>query len=507
MSRYQWDAFISFSHLDDRTPSGAPGWVTEFRNTLAVLLTSRLGREAQLWLDDKLNGQVMFDPRIQAAIENSAVLIAIYSASYIGSGYCSKEREWFGRTGLTIGDQGRVLLVRLVNIPPAEWPKEFAGRLGFNFFRTTANDPRGFPLKPNDQKYSDEMESVVVAIDQILPALEQTQPALPPQPAPVPAPQAGPAVAPINGVAPETLEFELRKQDFKADFQRCVAQIRLLSARKDLHDQLHDLELKFLVPVSTTIPTGNSLAIDGQRLDIVREHNFALSEILDNLRAIVARNVVPANEIRWVDDIAKAQERLEAGMRNLDLISLRAAVKDIGRVNDLWPARINAKLTENARGLALLDLATKLQQLCTMGSSFAQQLGDKVQKLKDLDAQISKLVTDHDDWQTYDVELSLFETTVSQNLQEIAASWPGLKQRGDALYGGNSAPWAQNLIFLGGKMDRAVQTADMASAQDCFVRLRSAARDQFYRADKDLKKGCQALEQVGEPIDTVLRAV
>jgi hypothetical protein len=505
MARYEWDAFISFSHLDDLSPSTAPGWVTQFRNTLAVLLTLRLGRKASIWFDDKLNGQVLFDLRIQREIERSAALIVIYSASYMGSDYCTKEREWFARTGLAIGDQNRVLPVRLLDIPHERWPKEFEGCLGFEFFRAAPNDSLGFPLDPSEQGFTNALKNVVVAVQAICNALEVPQAEPPPQRTPAP-PLVPAALPPVNGISAETLEFELRKRDFKADFQKCVTQIKLLSARKDLHDQLHELQFKFFVPVSDIL-SGNSLAIDGQLLDIVREHNFTLSEILDSLRAVVARNVVPPNELRWVDDIAKDQATLEASMRDLDLIPLRAAVKDIGRVIAMWPARINAKLNENARGLSLVDLATKLQELCTMSSTFGQQLGDKVGKLQDLHARISKLVADHDDWQTYDDDLSLLEGAVRQSLQEIAATWPGLKQKGNTLYGGNSAAWAQRLIFLGGEMDRALQTADMATAQKSFIRLRSAARDQFYRADQNLKDGCQALEQVGEPIDTVLGAV
>src|SRR5262249_18239875 len=103
-------------------------------------------------------------------------------------------------------------------------------------------------------------------------------------------------------------------------------------------------------------------------------------------------------------------------------------------------------------------------------------------------------------------DLNQLEAAVKLSLQEIATIWPGLKQKANSLYAGNSAAWAQRLMFLGGEMDRALQAADMATAQRSFFRLRSAARERFYLADKDLKNGCQALAQVGEPIETVLRA-
>jgi TIR domain-containing protein len=535
MARYEVDAFISFSHLDDLSASAAPGWVRQFHSNLTVSLTKRLGRKAVVWLDeDQLNGQVLFDQRIQKEIERSAVLIALHSAAYMNSPYCTKEREWFAKTGLELGDQRRILLVRLVDIPPKDWPKEFAGCLGFKFFEPSPTDPLGSTLYPTDQGFPDALKSVVVAIHSILElAAPETKPALPPAADPIPAagpppvnggsapciytPVNGPAEpangvaapvngasAPPNGTLADTLEFEVLKRSFKDDFQKCVTQIKLLSARKDLHDQLHELQFKFL-SVSDLLPA-NALTIDGQLVDIVREHNFMLSEILDRLRAIAGRNVVPANEIRWIDDVVRAQGMIEVGLRDLDLVPLRTAVKDIGRVISVWLSRINTKLNETARELALFDLATKLQQLCTKCVAFRQQLGDKIQQLQDLHAQISRLVADHDDWQTYDDELSLLEGAVKRSLEEIAATWPGLKQKASTLYGEKSAVWVERLKFWGDKMDNALRTADIATAQESFIRLRSAARERFYLADKDLKSGCQALAQVGEPIELVLRA-
>jgi hypothetical protein len=502
---YPWDAFISYSHLDDRSPSGPSGWVTRFREQFDDLLTKRVGREARIWRDTgQVNGQRLIDATIETALPQCAILVVLYSASYEGSVYCGKEREWFATSGTTIGDQSRVFIVRLVNIPRDRWPKEFRGCRGFDFFRLKDGDPIGYPLDPDDKRFRDELEKVVAAAQSVLTALgekarkperPQGNPPLPP-----------PAPPPPGGGTEETREFELLKQAFKEDFQRCGAQIKLLSARKDFHDQLHELQLKFFVPVSAVLQ-GNLLTVDAQLTSIVREHNFTLSEIFDSLQAIANRKHVPDSELGWLNDLSKAKSTLEAGVLRSDIAALRAAVSAVGRVLAVWPPRINTKLNENARDLALADLATKLEGLCTKSSSFGQSLGAKVQKLRTLHVQISELAAVHDHWQTFDDEMRLFETTLNQSLSDIADIWPALKEKARTLKADNPAAWTTRLNYWDGEMERALQDKDIAGAQKCFIRLRSAARERFYVADKNLKDGCQALQQAGEPIEAALSVV
>jgi hypothetical protein len=534
MPNYNWDLFLSYSHLDDLSPSEAPGWVTQFKRSLDVFLTKRLGRPSRIWFDHTLNGQNVFDLTIQKAIDDSAILMALYSASYADSAYCAKEREWFAKSGLTVGDQKRIFPVHLVKVPHERWPREFDGCTGFEFFRVSANDPVGFPLDPTDSLFSQELRNVVVALDSVLAALSKVReavveaaPVAPvsrisaaaqdlepvrPENPPAPPPQL-PAAGAASPGSEETFEFEMLKRTFKDDFQQCVGQIQLLSARKELHDQLHELQFKFFIPVSDLL-AGSSLTADNQLLSIVREHSFTLSEICDTLRVIASRTppgsdrpLLPRNELSWIEDVAKARNLIEVGMRDFDLVPLRTAVQAVRRVLAVWPSRINAKLNENARELALADLAGTLQELCTKSSTFAQRLGDKIAKLRELHVQISELAALHDDWQTFDDEMRLLEATLNQSMKDIADTWPGLKEKAKTLYAENSETWAKRLAFFEGEMDRAVQAQDLASAQRCFIRLRSAARDRFYLADQNLKNGCQDLERVGGPIGTILEVV
>jgi TIR domain len=169
---YKYDVYISYSPLDDRSPSNESGAVTAFRDALSILLSQRLGRIASIWHDSRLSGQDVLDDTIREALQNTAVLVVLYSAGYASSEYCAKEREWFARRPLKIGDQSRVLTVRLTNIPYRSWPKELQGTRGFDFFSVDpANDPIGYPLRPKDSAFDRRVQEVAVGIEAVLDAL------------------------------------------------------------------------------------------------------------------------------------------------------------------------------------------------------------------------------------------------------------------------------------------------------------------------------------------------
>src|SRR4051794_29053082 len=54
---FQQNLFISYAHIDDQplTP-GEKGWISRFHTTLKKILDMRMGGEAKIWRDEKLQG-------------------------------------------------------------------------------------------------------------------------------------------------------------------------------------------------------------------------------------------------------------------------------------------------------------------------------------------------------------------------------------------------------------------------------------------------------------------
>jgi len=191
-SGYQYDVFISYAHLDERTPEpDAKGWVSTFHDHLEVGLSKALGHlcEATIWRDPRLDGATLFDREIRERIEQSAVFLALTSPSYFNRDYCRQELACFAqaatasRHGLVVGNRSRLINVRLFNIPPADWPAELAGRSGFPFYETESATDRGEPLAPDDKAFRGQLKRLIDCLRELLGDLSE-EPAVDPTSAP-----------------------------------------------------------------------------------------------------------------------------------------------------------------------------------------------------------------------------------------------------------------------------------------------------------------------------------
>ncbi len=115
-------AFVSYAHTDNvKAPDDDMGWVTSFTEYLNVSLTLGLGKSAQIWRDDKLQGNDEFGPEIEQQFPNTAVLVAIVSKRYLESEWCKKEVDEFctvanQHQGLSVGNKTRVFRVLMRSI-------------------------------------------------------------------------------------------------------------------------------------------------------------------------------------------------------------------------------------------------------------------------------------------------------------------------------------------------------------------------------------------------------
>jgi hypothetical protein len=669
MRTFKYDVFVSCSHLDDLSPSDERGWVSTFVDNLKNQLSKRLGRHASVWYDHSMTGEPVFTETIENAIKDSGVLIAICSVSYLRSEWCTRVRECFAREGLTVGDQRRLLQVRLVSIPHEQWPDEFQGCAGFDFFSLRDFDPLGSPLDPTDPAFKDELRKIVVAIQSLSTTLGSVQPLrdtgsqvrstscdasartesrmagifisyrrddsdvaagrladdlseifgpksvfrdvdslypgqdyenalesaldycavllavigprwstiateegqrrleeptdwvraeisralargipvipvlisgtnmppnaeLPIDIKPLLRRQGFPlddrywkhqlavlalALEQVPGITSraqtgakliqhtESHEFNVLKKTFMDAFKKCFLQIQLLGGRKDLHDQLHELQFRFFTPVSTILDD-KCISIDHQLHSILREHSYSLSEIHENLVKIAFSNrVIPERELTWIKDLGKAHAYFGDGIRRIDLARMQAAIAIVDTILARWPTRINTQLTETARDLSLVGLAEKLQLLCDKSTTFKQQLGEKACELERSVSSISTLAAIHDDWQLFDEDLRLLNATI-QSLRDIEVIWLDLKDKAANLYAVNPGNWTQRFEHLSGEMDLAIRVRDLGLAKGTIIRFTSAARERFYVADQDLKRGCSRLQQISAPIEAILSA-
>ena len=145
------NVFISYAHIDDQplTP-GEKGWITRFHATLKAILSMRMGREAKIWRDEKLQGNDIFSDEIVAQFKKSAVLISVLTSRYLNSEWCTREAREFCQSaqqtgGLVIGNKSRVFKVIKSPVESQEsLPPPMQDTLGYEFFTIKDGAPLEF---------------------------------------------------------------------------------------------------------------------------------------------------------------------------------------------------------------------------------------------------------------------------------------------------------------------------------------------------------------------------
>jgi hypothetical protein len=295
---------------------------------------------------------------------------------------------------------------------------------------------------------------------------------------------------------------------FHADFAAACEQIVVLTAYKDLHDQLHELEFGCY----RNFVDDAELAIEDERARrSLRHHGLALEGIVDELGRVVATGAVSPREQLWINKIIRAEELLRQVREEFDPAKLNECISLIGRVLDRQPTSINDRLVEAARALRL----TALQEAMThVTETLARQNLDpeKVRRVKDgrdalfrVSAELTALIADHDQWQMIDVELRQTHVTLEHDASVLESCWPDLQMLAQPLYGVSTELWARQLAGEAEKLDNAIAAQNPNRIREGFLSFRDRAGLRFFKVDKTLKHLCGELRSTGELLESMLR--
>ena len=161
---FEYDLFFSYAAVDnvEQLP-GRPEtrWVSFFRDCLVRAIERKLGRQGLVrWFFDKkdLESNAPLTPELQAALDNSAVFVAINSPSYLHPDcWCKIERQRFlqrlGRTPEERAKQRRVWIAHMDKVPRNEWQAAFFPDLcGADFFIEDADTGQVLSI-PRENQY------------------------------------------------------------------------------------------------------------------------------------------------------------------------------------------------------------------------------------------------------------------------------------------------------------------------------------------------------------------
>jgi hypothetical protein len=210
-------------------------------------------------------------------------------------------------------------------------------------------------------------------------------------------------------------------------------------------------------------------------------------------------------------DLEAALSELQAAVAEGNQKRLRRAASGLSRILNSYPAQINARLLEAARGLRLPGLVKAMADIKSHLTSLnvepgqLQQFVAGVEALTALNAQLRELLYEHDHWQTTDSEMRLLSINSEDFNDDLVDSWPRLKVLTEVLYSKNTESWAQRFKGDSERLEESLKGQNSSLIKECFRRYRRSAGIRFFKVDVKLKELCSSLQDAAEPLDRVLR--
>jgi Effector-associated domain 1 len=295
--------------------------------------------------------------------------------------------------------------------------------------------------------------------------------------------------------------------DFQSDFKGAASQIEVLGLYKDLHDLLHTLQFQCYKGIAQE---AKRFPDDESSREILADYELTLDTLIHQLEEVSARAAAANVELAWLQDLRDASKELNAALAQTISKPLVRTVWLIDRVLAVQPSQINTRLNTAARALRLSDLVealTLLRDKLTGVGLDPVKLGvfsDGIDALVALQKNLTALVIEHDRWQTVDLDLRRIQVNLRSDVLELELSWDRVKGMTALLCTGQE-PWATSLRATCEALANAIASQDQTKERQTFQRLYTQSSERFYLVDTTLKRLCESLRTIAEPLNTLLR--
>ncbi|MEP7107932.1 MAG: TIR domain-containing protein [Ferruginibacter sp.] len=193
--KFEQDVFISYAHLDDKPiDEGAKGWITEFHSLLETRLEQTIGRDINIWRDERLTGNEVFTPEIESHIPKLKLMVSIITPRYIESDWCKKELDAFYQAasytgGVNIGNKSRIFKIiktpvdrEKIELLPEKLHRLFDEILDYKFYIQDPGTGKFRELRRGNwvdnkiqQEYMDKLEDVVQDMANLIKKINSTE--------------------------------------------------------------------------------------------------------------------------------------------------------------------------------------------------------------------------------------------------------------------------------------------------------------------------------------------
>jgi len=159
------DIFISYAHLDDRSPfADEKGWIDLLHERLSVLVSQALGYELRIWRDGhNLQGNDELQGAIGEGVTHALLLVPIISPRYVQSDWCNREMEAFHASeppSHAVAPDFRSRIFKVAKTPLPDHlkklePEHIRNLIGYQFYGEDGLDGllHEFSSDPKDKSY------------------------------------------------------------------------------------------------------------------------------------------------------------------------------------------------------------------------------------------------------------------------------------------------------------------------------------------------------------------
>jgi len=303
----------------------------------------------------------------------------------------------------------------------------------------------------------------------------------------------------------------------RADLEDTNKQIDTLKKYKELHDCLHELEVRLTAIADAVVrakeaPARRSLGIYARDLRWLGER----------ARAAIPDLPSRQSEEIWVPDLDACAEDIErarvATVENaqdplLDVpIKLRRLLTEANRINGFL-AQLAGQLKLDSFSDTMDEIANRVKTDTRPDDVSLMQLMTGSAAVSVLRSRITLLVHEHYEWQFLTTQLAAADTSPDHRPDKKIAKWPLFNNKLLALC--DLAPQEESSQELRTLMERWVDAASatqqseaqIAAAEDAFAEFSHTCKLHFFEVDKQLKELCSKMTEVAMPLTALLNVI
>jgi hypothetical protein len=309
----------------------------------------------------------------------------------------------------------------------------------------------------------------------------------------------------LNAVlkVPLSIDLKFGLGDKRRAFEEILGRIAALCAYKNLHEYLHQLDLKLTFggqtrPANSVAPDFNSMAL---RCDDVVQNAPTPASLLG------AGSDDEANELRWIAQLKTSAASLKSAAAASDMPSCAQAIGEIQTFVRFHLKRLNGKVFEAATALSFDALMQDLPSDVTKDGAF----DNLVSALRDFKPTVMARALKHNLWQETENDFLVLESFFNVSGDEVAdigKPWFALKKRVLWLAALDpDDPWAKQAREFSDEIDDAIlnkRKLDDDIRAD-FERYRNLFRFRFLAVDNTMKMDCGSLSKIDGPLTEILK--